>query len=557
MILGICLGIFAVVAIILVQERKRQRKMFLYKVHTMWGNVPDREYTTEELDSISHYSKKAGKDRFYVDDITWNDLQLDQIFMLMNGTISSCGEDVLYSMLRNPEFDSERLTERNRVIEFFRTHETERIQVQQELQKAKKIANVSVSDYLHRLKDVDRNGGMKYWIMCMAAVLSMLLILWEPLQGFMLTLVVLCANGMIRMQDGKKIEAYLNSFVSILRLLRAAEGFQHVKIQELQEYLDKITTAGKKMKGFQRGAFLVASASGMQDGLEALVMTYIRLVFQVDFIKFYSMLRCLEGNEEEIEVLFSTMGTLDACIAIASFREWLPFYCEPVLEEKQEDQQIHLQAENLYHPLLQDPVANSVTLSRGMLVTGSNASGKSTFLKVVALNAVLAQSIFTCVASYYQGNYVKVMTSMALRDNLQGGESYYIVEIKSLQRILEECKKGESVLCVVDEVLRGTNTIERIAASSRILRSMAKNHILPLAATHDIELSYILENEFENYHFEEEIQGKDVIFNYQLQKGRATSRNAIKLLEMIGYDDAIIEDAQNAAREFEKTGVWK
>ena len=105
-------------------------------------------------------------------------------------------------------------------------------------------------------------------------------------------------------------------------------------------------------------------------------------------------------------------------------------------------------------------------------------------------------------------------------------------------------------------MLRGTNTIERIAASSRILRSLVKKNVLPLAATHDIELSYILEDVYENYHFEEEIAENDVLFNYLIKDGRATSRNAIKLLEIIGYDKKIVEEAQEAAKKFEATGSW-
>ena len=116
-------------------------------------------------------------------------------------------------------------------------------------------------------------------------------------------------------------------------------------------------------------------------------------------------------------------------------------------------------------------------------MTGSNASGKSTFLKTIALNVILSQTIFTCISHTYEGDYLKVMTSMALRDNLEGGESYYIVEIKSLQRILEECKKDQPVLCIVDEVLRGTNTIERIAASSRILKYLQETGS-PSAGSH-------------------------------------------------------------------------
>lgn len=142
------------------------------------------------------------------------------------------------------------------------------------------------------------------------------------------------------------------------------------------------------------------------------------------------------------------------------------------------------------------------------------------------MNSILAQTLGTCTCSSYRAPFLKVMTSMALRDDIESGESYFIVEIKSLKRILDESKKPEPLLCIIDEVLRGTNTIERIAASSRILAALHQNWVIPFAATHDIELSYILEDLYDNYHFEEEVKEKEVVFSYILKKGRATSRNA-------------------------------
>lgn len=216
-----------------------------------------------------------------------------------------------------------------------------------------------------------------------------------------------------------------------------------------------------------------------------------------------------------------------------------------------------MQAKDLYHPLIENPVSNSFCLDGGMLVTGSNASGKSTFLRNVAVNAVLAQTIATCTASFYQAPPSRILTSMALTDNLEGGESYFMVEIRSLKRILDAAAQDGALLCVVDEVLRGTNTIERIAASSRILQKLCQKQVFCFAATHDIELTYILEDWYENYHFGEEIRGKDVLFSYLLRKGRASSRNAIRLLENLGYGKELVQSAREAAGEFERTGVWK
>lgn len=546
--------------LLILRDKRRQRQCFLAKIRRMWGSVADREYTSEELESISRYARKHQGDRFMIDDITWNDLNMDQIFVTMNTTVSSCGEDVLYRMLRIPEFEQETLTERNRLIEYFRSHPKEREEIQELLREVRKFSDVSMADYVYALKDVEQTGVGKYILRACLTLAAIGLIFLEPVAGVLMLMVVLSYNGFTHMKDARKIEPYLNCVTCILRLLKAANGFAKVKNPEIQTHLDRIAEAQRRLKSFQRGAFLMASASGIQDGIEMMILSYVKIMFQVDLIKFYSMLKKIEGYEPDIEELFLAMGELDALIAAASFREYLPYYCIPQFREQKErrrEEQVFVEMEDLYHPLIPNPVANSVKIHGGVLVTGSNASGKSTFLKTVAVNAILAQSVYTCVSHSYYGDYLKVMTSMALRDNLEGGESYYIVEIKSLQRILEECKEECPVLCIVDEVLRGTNTIERIAASSRILKSLAKPHVLPLAATHDIELSYILEAWYTNYHFEEEIKDRDIVFSYMLKQGRATTRNAIKLLEIIGYDSAIIREAQETARTFEETGVWK
>ena len=112
------------------------------------------------------------------------------------------------------------------------------------------------------------------------------------------------------------------------------------------------------------------------------------------------------------------------------------------------------------------------------------------------------------------------------------------------------------MLCFVDEVLRGTNTVERIAASTEILRSLDKKNCICFAATHDIELTHLLTKNYDNYHFEEDIADNDISFSYKIMCGRATTRNAIRLLGIMGYDKQIIEEAEQMANHFMKTGQW-
>ena len=148
---------------------------------------------------------------------------------------------------------------------------------------------------------------------------------------------------------------------------------------------------------------------------------------------------------------------------------------------------------------------------------------------------------------------------MALRDDLASKDSYFIVEIKSLKRIIDATEEPGKmrIMCFVDEVLRGTNTVERIAAASEILSDLVKKGVFCFAATHDIELTQLLETQYENYHFEETIEGGDVIFPYMLCKGKAESRNAIRLLGVLGYEKQIIRKAEQRAEHFIESGEWK
>lgn len=553
---GLILCLFITVITVMARENKRQRGQVRDKIKEMWGNIPKKEYSRDLLDSISHYfmRRESRESGFFLDDITWNDLDLDRIFMLINQTMSSLGEDYLYYMLRKPEFAPENLQERQRLADYFRGHQEERVRLQLLLGNLKRLPTVSLSDSLYVLTDAKEHKRRKHIACALLMILSILVMIVIPKYGVFLMLGMMVFNVIQYLFSKQEIETYLSCIRSIMRLLEAAKETAKLPMPELSEYLERIKRARNELGQFSRGAGLVMNRSDAGGGLETIILDYIRMIFHVDMIKFNSMLKELQKHFGAVETLMETFGFLDSCIALASFREAMPYTCIPQFEEP--GKRAAMEVTNLYHPLIKEPVANSISVAGGTLVTGSNASGKSTFLKNVAVNAILAQTIGLCVATEYKSCYLRVMTSMALRDDLQSGESYYIVEIKSLNRILEATRETTPLLCVIDEVLRGTNTIERIAASSNILAALCREHVLSFAATHDIELSYMLKSLYTNYHFEEEVKEHDVVFNYLLKKGRATTRNAIRLLEMIGYDQKIIENAKRAAEIFEKKGAW-
>lgn len=529
------------------------------KIRRLFGAVPEREYDTGDIEKISHYFRRKCKGQFVIDDTTWNDLDMDRIYMLVNQTMSSPGEDVLYAMMRMPLFTEEALEKREKLIEFFQKNEHAREEMQILLSAVGKTRFGSLSDTILALETAPEVSSGIHWIMFLALIADLVIVLpMLPLHGFLLFLILSVANVTIYFggKDRPLVEAYLDCFASLLRMLGTADKMETVNWPEIQEQMAQIREGKKSFHKLRRRAvFLTSQNDGAGDPLQIL-MDYVRMVFHVDILTYNGTLKEVKGKTEAIMQLLDSMGELDASIAIASFRQLLPLQCRPELTVYQ-GEKTELIVEDLYHPLIEEAVANSIHAAGGTLLTGSNASGKSTFLKNIAINSILAQTLHTCTCAVYQAPYLKVMTSMALRDDLTSGESYFIVEIKSLKRILDEGRKEEPLLCIVDEVLRGTNTIERIAASSRILNELNKKWILSFAATHDIELSYILDGVYENYHFEEEILDGQVVFNYLLQTGRATTRNAIKLLETLGYDMDVINSAKEAAAEFEQNGIWK
>ena len=410
----------------------------------------------------------------------------------------------------------------------------------------------SLYEYLDFLEDLGPRSNGKQILLDLLVVAAVIAMFFWPRQGMFVLICLLAYLISSYLKEKGAIEPYLISFQYVLRTMAAAREICRQDIRELSEENGRLLEYLKQLKELKAGAAFGMYTMGDGGNPLHVLTDYLNMVFHFDIIGFNCMVKQVRLHTRQIDEMLTILGEIEALIAVAGFRKGLEEWCLPQFEAE------GLSLEKLYHPLLRDPVKNDLTVRRGVLLTGSNASGKSTFLKAVAINAILAQTIHTCCARRYQGAFFRVMTSMALQDDLVNGESYYIVEIKSIKRILDAAgEDGAKVLCFVDEVLRGTNTVERIAASVQILHSLSRPQVCCLAATHDIELTELLQQEYDNYHFEEQIEEGDIRFPYRLMPGKAKTRNAIRLLSIMGYDSGIIRRAEEMAARFEKTGKWE
>lgn len=524
------------------REKNRSRMKFYY------GRWRDVYYSDEVLSIIKEYTQSK---ECLIDEITWNDLNMDDVFQKINHTWSFAGEDYLYYLMHVPVNSKKDWKDQEELIRYYQEHERERIELQMLFAKIGKYHGASIYSYISRSIEMNTHTPLVHYLCPIALAIAIGSLFFNPAEGVGFLILVVITNIGLYFSKRRAIENSMQALQYFLNLQKAAGDILKKKLvvnEHYREMLQKDYTSVKKYLGWTT---MLKPADWGNQSLEEIVLDYFRLVTHLDNILFYRCMRRLKQNMNAVENLITTMGFLESIIAIGSLRKALPYYCVPEFSERRQ-----LEIQDAYHPLIEEPIENSICAEKGILITGSNASGKSTFLKTVAINAIMAQGLHTCAANIYRGPWYHIFSSMALRDNIYQGESYFIAEIKALKRILEAKDENLPVLCFVDEVLRGTNTVERIAASTQVLREFQRRNILCFAATHDIELTFLLENEFENYHFQEQIQEGEVLFDYRLYKGRSNSRNAIRLLELLGYETDIVEGANEMVARFLKDGKW-
>lgn len=536
-------------------DEKKRKKKFRENLYADYGKKPQKKYPEGRLATIARrFGRRVDESEFVIDDITWNDLDMDRVFSRMDYTFSATGEEMLYRMLRCPCKEESELKEREILIRYFMEHEDDRVALQILFAQIGRTGKYSIYDYMDYLENLEERRNTRHYAVLAAMMVALIVCFFNPGYGIAAFSGLLCYNLVSYFKEKGEIDPYITTFAYILRVLQMESEFSKHDISVLSGLVEDMDARKKKFGKFMRFSSLLMYQNSMSGNPPDILMDYVRMGLHLNLIKFNTMLAECKKYKDDIIAIIETMGYIESMISIGAYRASVENYCLPDFSSHEKE----INAKQLYHPLLEHPVSNSFAVKKGMLLTGSNASGKSTFLKSVAVAQIMAQSVYTVCAGAYATSFYRMYTSMALRDDMERSESYFIVEIKALKRIIDAADtEGVSVMCFVDEVLRGTNTVERIAAASRILEQMAHNGVFCFAATHDIELTTLLQKDYENYHFEESIEENDVKFNYLLKEGKATSRNAIKLLSVLGYTDDIISKAEMRANNFLMSGEWK
>ncbi len=257
---------------------------------------------------------------------------------------------------------------------------------------------------------------------------------------------------------------------------------------------------------------------------------------------FFSMK--LENLKEDIEPKLTKwldkFYELEALNSLANFTLLNPEYTFPTFKE---DSNTLFKAEKLGHPLIQEDqkVANDFEVNPGkdlFLITGSNMAGKSTFLRTVGINLVLAYSGAPVNAESLNTGLFRIFTSINVTDSLGDGLSHFYAEVKRLRYLLDELNKEDEIplFFFVDEIYKGTNNRERFAGSAAFLKEVAGKNGIGMISTHDLELADLKSeiDQLSNWHFVESISNGKMSFEYKLKSGPCPSTNAITIMKMEG-----------------------
>lgn len=545
LIISIAVGAVVIIALIIwytLHSAKKHRDT----LNAIFGQKPEAAAFPKNIGQYWRLKLAQQEDIPHVDDITWADLDMDKVYHRINACQTSVGEQVLFAILHQPLFDYQALQQREQLMNTLDANPSLRLDLQVILSKMGKAQYNTLASFCG---DISAKKIKYPYLFTVLAALPIIMIglifISVPIGVTGLALSVI-TNGVVYYKTKMRVEQELSAiryFSSMLwctqKILKKTSRNNPVLV-DLAKSFNVFKNLGGKMSGMLRQKL---------NDVDFFV-EYVRILFLSNLRNYNKVLDTIEKNTKVFSTLYQCFGELDALIAILSFRKCLPFYTCPDFKNDN-----NFDIEDIYHPLLDDPVTNSVMLPSHNLISGSNASGKSTFIKAVAINGILAQTIHTCTAKCFRARPALVITSMAVRDNITAGESYFITEIKSLKRILETIPKVHCI-CVIDEILKGTNTTERIAASASVLRYLAQQDCMCIVATHDLELTRLLADQYVNHHFSEQIKGSGIEFDYIIKVGSSKTKNAISLLSFLGFQQQIVTDANQLVEMFEQTKQW-
>lgn len=523
------------------------------RIKNQWAKPKKKNF---DFDLIAQYSVfLSGTNSLKLEDKTLFDLDFQDFFKFVDRTNSSIGQQILYNQIINQKLSQQQLERQETDINYFDENENHRLKAQVELSKLKKETDYYFPYLIYSILPKKFSYPLFIYFLQFMMALSLILIVVEP-AFFLLTILIFAVNLFVHYMHKQRIGKYtiyfsrLSKLSSTLIKLIPVSNFKQSEKSELFSNTKEINSVTSKII-FLKTDNLQSSEIG---SFFWFIFELVKILTLGEISVFNRLVDKIKQTRHEIENLYKAIGRVDVAISILSLRQGLHNYSIPKFTTATKS----LNVSSLYHPLVPKCVSNSIYLNqKSLLLTGSNMAGKSTFIKAVNLNCLSAQTLNTSFSDSYEAPFYLLKTSINIKDDIDESKSYFMEEVLSIGDIISTSnRKSQLYIFTIDEIFKGTNTIERISSAKAILELLNSKDHLVLVSTHDIELTKLLKSGFDLYHFQESITDKTLSFDYKLRKGSLERSNAIDILEIAGYPKEIINEAKKLALQIqkEKTG---
>jgi DNA mismatch repair ATPase MutS len=514
----------------------------------IWSEAKDDYFSFNLIET--YFKNKAYSSSFQVmTDRFINDIDFHELFMFIDRTQSRIGQQYLYDRLLriNSNID---FTQQEKLIDYFVENEKERIKIQNLLSKLKRresyyICNLFLDEYVPKPN--------WFWIIIFfsfAGLATGIGVCVFPQYMLLAFFFIYIINLFIHYWNKKNIMIYVDSIPQLPLICRIAKKIVLMNISQKPEVsvLQSINTINeiKHLVGFFK------FNSNIKSEIEAVLLLLweaVKILLLIEPIVIFTIFKRLENKKKDIQNIFEYLGEIDSAISVATIRKEVSYFCKPTLLNHN-----HLIFTYMYHPLIPNCVSNSIEIKgKSILLIGSNMSGKTSFIRTIAINTLLGQTINTCFAKTFQFPHSQLFSVIRVSDDLLNDKSYYFEEVSIIKNMVMKSLSSTTNIFFLDEIFKGTNTIERIAAGKAILSYLtkSKNNIV-FVSTHDIELADLLCEEYDLYYFTEIIKGQNICFDYKLKSGKTYKKNAIRILEINDYPKEIIQDAKSIVQLLQK-----
>ena len=323
----------------------------------------------------------------------------------------------------------------------------------------------------------------------------------------------------------------LKAYSDTIRLIEK-KIFTASKLSKLQESFSGDNPASTRIRKLSR------LVNRLDSRLNVLVSMPLNLLFFTDIHFCLALEKWRREHAEKIRGWFAAMAEYEVLASLANMAFNNPDWIFPVIV----DEYFVFRAEKMGHPLI--PVSRRINndfiasgKGKAILVTGSNMSGKSTFLRTCGINTIMALAGAPVCASSFMVSHVRVHSSMRISDSLEDNISSFYAELRRLRSIISEAEKDPEMFLLLDEILRGTNSDDRYTGSVALIKQLTGYGSVTVVATHDLRLASLekeLPGNIENYHFDVKVSGEELFFDYKLTPGVCSSFNASLLMKKMG-----------------------